>query len=76
MPVVLTATMWVLLVNTVNSTGQWYFPRKKAHAKPVRERAKGQGQERRQNPVSRLTTETQRDNELLKPPAPIPVGNS
>ena len=40
MPVVLTATMWVLLVNTVNSTGQWYFPRKKAHAKPVRERAK------------------------------------
>lgn len=30
MPVVLMATMWLLLVNTVKSTGQWYFPGERA----------------------------------------------
>ena len=36
MPVVLMATMWLLLVNTVNSTGQWYFPGEEAHTQGQR----------------------------------------
>lgn len=36
MPVVLMATMWLLLVKTVNSTGQWYFPGEEAHTQGQR----------------------------------------